>query len=210
MQTLQAATASEPLSLSSEHSMQQSWRSDPDKLTFIICRSPPLSSTTPSLTPGEHDNPETMVGDVNLFLYPDADFDPTSQTSFTGDEENPGAVPIIGELEIMLAPANSRRKGLATSSLVAFMAYITSPDRLSRILEEYRLGSDERSERYLKYLRVKVDQGNEASLGLFGKVGFERVGAVNYFGEVELRLGLEGVREVVSGKEVGRVVGYGV
>jgi RimJ/RimL family protein N-acetyltransferase len=209
IQALQAATASEPLSLPDEYTMQASWRSDPDKLTFIICRSPTLpASTTTSLTPETHDNAETMVGDVNLFLYPDPDF--SNSTDLDPENENPGAVPIIGELEIMLAPASSRRQGLATASLLAFMSYITSPSRLPQILEEYRLGSDERSERYLRYLRVKVDQGNQASLGLFGKVGFERIGEVNYFGEVELRLGVEGVREVVRGKEVGRVVGYGV
>jgi RimJ/RimL family protein N-acetyltransferase len=210
IQALQAATASEPLSLPDEYTMQSSWRSDPDKLTFIICRSPTLPGSTRSITPETHDNAETMVGDVNLFLYPDPDFEMSSQTSLAQDGENPGALPVIGELEIMLAPASSRRQGLATASLLAFMSYITSPARLPQILEEYRLGSDERSERYLRYLRVKVDQGNQASLGLFGKVGFERVGEVNYFGEVELRLEVEGVREVVRGKEVGKVVGYSV
>jgi RimJ/RimL family protein N-acetyltransferase len=212
-QALQAATASEPLSLADEYSMQQSWRLDPDKLTFIICRAPTSLASSPSvITPETYDNAESMVGDVNLFLYPDPDSDSDSDVSSQkqDDAENPGSVPIIGELEIMLAPTSARRKGYATEVLRAFMAYISEPERLARILEEYRLGSDERSERYLRYLRVKVDQGNEASLGLFGKVGFERMGEVNYFGEVELRLGLEGVQRVVNGKDTGRVVKYEV
>ena len=38
-QEIQLATASEPLTLDQEYAMQQSWRADADKLTFIICRS---------------------------------------------------------------------------------------------------------------------------------------------------------------------------
>jgi RimJ/RimL family protein N-acetyltransferase len=201
---LQLATASEPLSLADEYSMQQSWRLDHDKLTFIICTAPTASPSLSNITPTQHDTPETMIGDVNLFIYPDPDFDPSNT-----DSDHPGSIPLIAELEIMLAPPSSRRKGYATQALRAFMNYISSPERLSRILEEYRLGSDERSERYLKYLRVKVDQGNSASLGLFGKVGFERVGEVNYFGEVELRLGVEGLEEMM-GEDEERVLGYGV
>ena len=65
--------------------MQQSWRNDPDKLTFIVClplskyeveRAPEIlyiseHSTLKMLLPGEHDGPERMVGDVNLFLSRD-------------------------------------------------------------------------------------------------------------------------------------------
>lgn len=142
-----------------------------------------------------------MLGDVNLFLYEDPD--PPSAAS--------PSTPIIGELEIMLPLPSSRRQGLAASTLNAFMAYITSPTNLPRILEEYRLGSDERSERYLRYLRVKIDQGNEASLGLFEKLGFGRVGGVNCFGEVEMRreVSEKGIVGGVGEADVGRVVGYG-
>lgn len=203
LKEIQKATASEPLTLDEEHAMQQSWRLDHDKLTFIICSAPANATSTPitSITPQEHDNSTTMLGDVNLFIYEDPD--PPSASS--------PSTPIIGELEIMLPIPSTRRKGLATSTLNAFMAYITSPTNLARILEEYRLGSDERSERYLRYLRVKIDQGNEASLGLFEKLGFERVGGVNYFGEVEMRREVSEKGNVggVGEADVGRVVGYG-
>jgi RimJ/RimL family protein N-acetyltransferase len=187
--------------------MQQSWRLDHDKLTFIICSAPSPSSPPTTIVPEQHDTPTTMLGDVNLFLYEDPD-PPALSTSSKPHGQQEGAVPIIGELEIMLPLPSSRRQGFATSTLKAFMAYITSSTNLPRILEEYRAGSDERSERYLRYLRVKIDQGNEASLGLFRKLGFEQVGEVNYFGEVELRVDVE---EGMMGEkeETGKVLRYG-
>lgn len=51
--------------------MQKSWRTDADKLTFIACTSPPVPP--PSFDPGIFDSPESMIGDVNLFLNADND-----------------------------------------------------------------------------------------------------------------------------------------
>jgi RimJ/RimL family protein N-acetyltransferase len=93
---LLAATASEPLSLEEEYENQQSWASDPHKLTFIIVVNHNWDKDC-----GPRN---VMVGDVNMFL------------SKCGTE---------GELEIMLAEETARGKGLAVQVLVAFMFYVT-------------------------------------------------------------------------------------
>jgi hypothetical protein len=187
--------------------MQQSWRLDHDKLTFIVCHAPSTASKIDAIgqvRAGVDDAPDRMIGDVNLFLYEDEDEDDTSR-----DGINPNK-PIIGELEIMIAAVPARGRGLAHATLLTFLGYIST--NMSLILAEYTAGSDEKSERYLKYLRVKIDQHNGKSLGLFGKLGFQKIGAANYFGEIEMRLQGEDGGDFagldMSTQDAGKVVAY--
>ena len=74
--------------------MQRSWRSDADKLTFIVCAVAPGEAEAEAalmkgvgvddgrgegrvqkITPEKQDKAEYMIGDVNLFLYEDEDED---------------------------------------------------------------------------------------------------------------------------------------
>ena len=94
---LQEATASEPLSLQEEYVMQQTWKDDETKCTFIIL-------VGGRGYQGSETEEQRMVGDVNLFLH-DRD-DPTN-----------------AEIEIMVAEPNYRRKGLAKEALNLMMGY---------------------------------------------------------------------------------------
>ncbi|XP_064438828.1 alpha/beta-tubulin-N-acetyltransferase 9 isoform X2 [Mirounga angustirostris] len=95
---LQRLTASEPLTLEQEYSMQRSWREDAAKCTFIVLDAEKwqaqLSTTEESC----------MAGDVNLFL------------TDLGD-------PSLGEIEIMIAEPSCRGKGLGTEAVLMMMSY---------------------------------------------------------------------------------------
>ena len=176
---LQAATASEPLSLDEEYSMQRSWRNDHDKLTFIICL--PLdttSSQTPTCRSGSHDKPENMIGDINLFLVEDEDVDEN-----VNDDAR-----VVGEIELMIARSNFRRQGYGQAAIQAFMSYILT--NWTDISREYGQVKKESSSRIpaLAFLRVKINQTNIGSIHVFESHGFQRIkDGVNYFGEIELR-----------------------
>jgi RimJ/RimL family protein N-acetyltransferase len=200
---IQKATASEPLTLEEEYSMQRSWRTDNDKLTFIVCTHDSTASQIQPITAGKQDAPQHMVGDVNLFLYDDEDDEDPEQAQ---DEKSRKRV--IGELEIMIASPSHRGRGLAHETLRAFMSYMQS--HLDSILSEFSGESGGE----LRYLRVKIDKDNARSLALFERLGFVRTRMeANYFGEVELRTPFIGgkLRDVsakIGLEGFGRTVGY--
>lgn len=94
---LQTLTASEPLSLEEEYQMQQSWRVDDNKCTFIVLDKEKYE------TNGSNEI-ESMVGDVNLFF---------------NDEDNPSSA----EIEIMIAEPAARGKGFGKEALYCMMRY---------------------------------------------------------------------------------------
>jgi hypothetical protein len=77
-------TASEPLSIDEEFEMQQSWRDDAKKCTFIV-----LSVNAVGAETAECDR---MAGDVNLFL----------STSHDDDQ-------LVSEIDIMIAERKFKR-----------------------------------------------------------------------------------------------------
>jgi hypothetical protein len=173
-QEIQEATASEPLTLEEEHAMQQSWREDPDKLTFIICRAGEILGQTTLVDAGTYDSPAAMIGDVNMFI------------SMCGDSSDRLPL-VIGELELMIAESAQQRKGSGRAALLSFLTYVL--DHEAAILRQfwnYRDGQQPPSA--FAYFAAKIGKENSRSLALFTSLGFKKTSAEpNYWGEYELR-----------------------
>ena len=166
--------------------MQGSWRLDADKLTFILCH--PLRVPTIRVIGGQHDSSEQMLGDVNLFL--------------TKSDEGR----VLGEIELMVAVKTSQGQGYGRASLLAFLRYIVEHEAV--ILAEYKDVDMEADSLPIEYLRVKVGQNNIRSIALFESVGFRKVGEVNIFSEIELRMDGEWRNTVVRAVEKYDIGGY--
>ncbi|EAW25328.1 uncharacterized protein NFIA_108210 [Aspergillus fischeri NRRL 181] len=211
---IQAATASEPLTLEEEYAMQRSWRQDADKLTFIICL-PVLRSLSQHAAEGQgrqesglrlqlqdgDDGPEQMLGDINLFLRVEDDDE--------DENENRSSCPeIIGEIELMIAEKANQRKGYGRAALLAFLRYVLEheEDIVGEFVQGTGAGATLQGRTDWKFgaLSVKIGKENGRSLALFGSVGFRKVSEEpSYFGEFELRrvrreLSLESVDEAMA------------
>ncbi|KAI0977498.1 acetyltransferase domain-containing protein [Xylaria arbuscula] len=217
---LREATASDLLTLEEEYENQQSWRTAHDKLTFIICQpatTPAVTSPTSSagIFAGEDDIETRMVGDVNLFLTRDDDNDDEEEDSILGNGDTSGFGGIKGEIDIMIAAPEHRRKGHGEAAVRAFLWFLGG--NLKSILDEYAVISSSSSSHshsaspaagngavtkqetnkvprgkekkpILKKLVAKINAENQGSIRLFENLGFRRDGEVNYFGEVSMVL----------------------
>ncbi len=176
---IQTATASEPLTLTEEYAMQESWRKDGDKLTFIVTKAAG----------------EEAIGDVNLFI-----------TTKDDDDDDDGKQSIVGELELMIARKEEQGKGHGRAAILLFLMYILS--HRAEILKEYNQKHDGLGRGGFDYFSVKIGEGNSRSIKLFETLGFNKVAEeANFFGEFELRLagenlGLEEVQEMLDRYDV--------
>ncbi|CAF0935118.1 unnamed protein product [Rotaria sordida] len=100
-------TASLPLSIDEEYEMQQTWLNDKDKCTFIILSKEIFDRT--------HDETESMIGDVNLFLNDPDDIH-------------------CGEIEIMIAEVTGRHKGYGIETLYTFIRYAIEILNINRFI----------------------------------------------------------------------------
>ncbi|KAI1284435.1 acetyltransferase domain-containing protein [Xylaria sp. FL0933] len=207
---LREATASDLLTLEEEYENQQSWRTAHDKLTFIVCEPATLTSTSTvtsevdadaAIFAGEDDAEERMVGDVNLFLTPDdndeeegEDHEHAGNGEKGANSESKERSDVKGEIDIMIASPEHRRKGCGEAAVRAFLRFLVRHQ--GAILEEYGTASSasfSKSSRIVRNVRLKrlvakINADNTGSIRLFEKVGFRRHGEPNYFNEVSMVL----------------------
>ena len=158
-------TCSEPLSLEEEQANQRSWHEDPSKLTYIVCAG--ASWEAADLTRG-------MCGDVNAFFSDGDDDDGGDRTA------GPRSDALQAELEVMIAEASMRRRGLARLALLLLVRYIAH--RIPRVTT----------------FVAKITDANAPSLRLFRSLGFEFHKHIAVFETTEMRMSAEAARAVAE------------
>ena len=185
-------TASEPLTMQQEVEMQQEWRDDEKKCTFIILARDLLNSGEYSdisipPAPSNKGHPEktyypklveqtldAMIGDINLFLSEEEDevdiddidnFNPCVTNEVIVANQTKGLSQ--AELDIMIARSSHRHRGLGTELALMMMLYGASALGIRRFF-------------------VKIKDNNTSSLRLFrDKLGFIECTYAECFGEYE-------------------------
>lgn len=199
-------TGSEPLSLAEEVAMQQAWRDDDEKCTFIVLAKDQCdfgdfdpendcscsNNTNGSKTFDDPDfcrrNISAMVGDVNLFFSEEEEEDEqeddgskaaANSTESTQKKQQP--LQLHAELDIMIAEDSCRGQGLGKEASCLMMLYGAKHKNIRRFF-------------------CKIKEGNKASLGLFQKsLGFQQCAYAACFQEYELERKCETAREMLEG-----------
>ncbi|KAK5064181.1 hypothetical protein LTR84_000013 [Exophiala bonariae] len=213
--------------------MQQSWRRDGDKLTFIVCKAGaekdvdrPDDGSDINVNTSRDDQSDGnyrdgaldvfgMIGDVNLFVAKVQRDDEEDESEAKHIAANAGDA-TVGELELMIAVQRERGHGYGKAALLAFLRYILRHE--GEILREFfdvagdehtATGTSANVTRF-DYLAVKIGEENARSIGLFEGLGFTKVKETpSFFGEFELRVGRETVLKMIEGVEFGyREVDY--
>lgn len=172
------ATGSEPLSLEEEYAMQEGWRIDGKKCTFIILKCDNLPIDIP--LDGERndefvkENVQAMVGDVNLFLSEEDDDEEEEERQENGKEEQAlekveKPARIQAELDIMVAEESARGLGIGLEASCLMMLYGARQLGIRRFF-------------------CKINEDNQSSLALFRKLKFVQCDYAACFKQYEYEL----------------------
>lgn len=172
------ATDSEPLSFEEEVEMQQSWRDDPLKCTFIVHASEVCDVGDSEVSVEK--NLHAMVGDVNLFLS-DIEPDEDEEGSSTPHRSNKEKPLLQAEIDIMIAEKSYRRRGVGKAATCSMLLYGANKLNVHRFF-------------------CKINENNTASIKLFEGLGFSQCAYAACFKQVELELvmPLEKLNEVLK------------
>lgn len=172
------ATASEPLSLDEEYDMQETWRRDVAKCTFIVLAQEKVQHGDYCDAFVEM-NLASMVGDVNLFLSEEDNDDDGDENDAQPRAKGRAQDFRQAEIDIMIAETTYQRKGIGREAACLMMMYGAKNLRIRRF-----------------YCKIKDD--NAASLALFEKLGFQQCGYATCFRELEMDLHRDSPEDVMK------------
>jgi len=175
------ATGSELLSYEEEIDMQQSWKNDETKCTFIVHAAEACQFEAPTETEASsetefviEENLEQMIGDVNLFLSEmddsdDSDTDQISEIKETSQETTPSEPRMQAEVDIMIPRKDFQGKGLGRAATCTMLLYGATKLGIHRFF-------------------CRINEDNKSSIRLFKAIGFEQCNYAACFKQVELEL----------------------
>jgi RimJ/RimL family protein N-acetyltransferase len=175
------------LSLEEEVKMQQTWKEDDDKCTFILLSKDKCNLLLDKHGGGKNSLPSTfiqstlhsMIGDVNLFLSEEDSEDEGDDINY--DSVNKKVKRKQAELDIMVAESDQRRKGIGKEAVCMMMLYGAQYLNISRFF-------------------VKIKEENQASRNLFEKaLNFRECNYVACFKEFEFEWVFDNPKEAVDG-----------
>lgn len=169
-------TGSEPLSLEDEIAMQQSWRDDPDKCTFIVLSREACGSFDKIDGDFCERNVHAMIGDVNLFLSEEEEEEEEGNASL---ENNRDQRPLQAELNVMIAEKAYQRQGMGREASCLMMMYGAKNLGIRRYF-------------------CKILTDNHGSRTLFESLGFRQYHYAECFRQVELELKKKTPQEMVQ------------
>lgn len=186
-------TGSEPLTMEEEIDMQQSWRDDETKCTFIVLAASDCEEL-PTLRNEENDHPAKVISTNNLSLIDQNKFEVTQNLrAMVGDvnlffhayDNDDDSIHKTAELDVMTASARHRRSGIGSEAVRIMMMY-----------GHHVLG--------VTRFYVKIKEENDASLNMFeNSLGFLKCGYAACFKEVELEYVVNTGRGVTSDSTIG-------
>lgn len=161
--------------------MQQSWRSDSEKCTFIVLSRNDCMFVGEGVAADNDSefvkrNLSAMVGDVNLFLSEEEE--QNQDETDTPTEERNGTRPRQAELDIMIAETRYRRNGMGREAAYLMIMY-----------GALHLG--------IRRFFCKINEDNFASRLLFEKLGFHQCDYAECFRQLELELKKETAEEML-------------
>ena len=179
------ATGSEPLSLKEEYEMQESWRTDEKKCTFIVLQCNRLERQPPNQGDGDDKfvvkNVSAMVGDVNLFLS-EEDVDeekPSEDNEKDPQQEKQKSSTMQAEMDIMIAEESARGQGIGLEASCLMMLYGAK-----------KLG--------IRRFFCKINEDNQSSLSLFRKLKFKECDYAACFQQYEYELKRSSPEDIVG------------